>query len=108
MRSLLVITLLLVAAAASAQESIDQVNLVGSFQGLGEARRGEVVFHVLIKTEKQAVHLWCVARKHQANLVLNASKGDIICLSGHHVTRVIEHQVRLVIFADKIVLPNSK
>jgi len=108
MRSLFAITLLLVAVAASAQESIDQVNLVGSFQGVGEVRRGEVIFHVLIETEKQAVHLWCVARKHQANLVLNASKGDVICLSGHHATRVIEYQVRLVIFAEKIIFPNSK
>ena len=107
-RSILIVAILLLSATllcAQEKPGLDQVSLIGTYAGMGEVRRGEVIFHVIVENERRAVHFWVVARKHQANLILNAKKGDMVCIAGHHEQRTIEPVgVRLVIFAEKMII----
>jgi len=108
---LIMAILLLSATLLCAQErpDLDQVSLIGTYAGIGEVRRGEVIFHVLVENERRAIHFWVVAHKHQANLILNADKGSTIFILGRHEQRVIQPVgVRLVIFAEKIIIFPTK
>jgi len=108
-----------IAISLEAQEGLDQVNLIGTYMGIKEVRQKEVVFQVLVKANNKTINFWCIARRYEATShserrngywrLLNATKGDTIGISGHHEIRDISSTgLRLVIFAEKIIVRSGE